>query len=98
MSNIMSDSDHAWAQRLKTSRSMGILMIVLGALAILYPLFATIFSFNVIGFVLLLLSQLTSSILYGVSNVSLICGNSGTMLSVRLNLKAIIFLILAAEH
>ena len=54
MSNIMSDSDHAWAQRLKTSRSMGILMIVLGALAILYPLFATIFSFNVIGFVLLL--------------------------------------------
>ena len=29
-------------------------MIVLGALAILYPFFATVFTFNVLGFVLLL--------------------------------------------
>jgi uncharacterized membrane protein HdeD (DUF308 family) len=58
MSNIMSDSDHVRAQSLKTSRSMGILIILLGVLAIVYPLFATIFTFNVIGFVLLLVGFL----------------------------------------
>ena len=56
MANLASEQDHNHdlKQSLKTSRSLAILMIVLGVLAILFPLFATLFTCNVIGFVLLL--------------------------------------------
>ncbi|MBD2655156.1 HdeD family acid-resistance protein [Synechocystis sp. FACHB-383] len=51
-------------QTYKAALAIGILMIIMGALAILYPLFATIFTFNVIGFVLLLFGILQLAYAY----------------------------------
>lgn len=54
MFNLDPETRREFQQNYKAAIALGILMIVLGALAILYPFFATVFTFNVIGFVLLL--------------------------------------------
>ncbi len=54
MFNLNPETRREFQQNYKAAIALGILMIVLGGLAILYPLFATVFTFNVLGFVLLL--------------------------------------------
>jgi uncharacterized membrane protein HdeD (DUF308 family) len=54
MFNLNPETRQELHQNYKAAIAIGILMIVLGAIAILYPFFATVFTFNVIGFVLLL--------------------------------------------
>jgi len=54
MFNLDPETRREFQQNYKAAIAIVILMIVLGAIAILYPFFATVFTFNVIGFVLLL--------------------------------------------
>ncbi|WP_457767850.1 HdeD family acid-resistance protein [Cyanobium sp. ULC084] len=58
MLNLNPESSQDPQQNHKSASAIAVLMILLGALAIFYPLFATVFTFNVLGFVLLLFGTL----------------------------------------
>ncbi|PZV19129.1 MAG: DUF308 domain-containing protein [Pseudanabaena sp.] len=58
MFNLDPETRRELHQSYKAAISIGILMIVLGVIAIFYPFFATIVTFNIIGFVLMLFGTL----------------------------------------